>query len=176
MIVSCLNGCIADILIDSLLSKAGVHTTRPVNLRAFASLKRLCIRTDFLLESRLFYDMKDLTFPKLFQVLPPSLEQLHLEIGDEQFSMHEDGFGSPVHEDVYWMLDTLEELAIRKAEYLPHLWRVVCGEAVNFDYDYRFWNIINDCERGARLKAVFSQRSIQFSSWTSDEDSRDFKE
>ena len=114
--------------------------------------------------------------PQLPEVLPPSLEQLHLEIGDDEFRMYADDANTIVSDDVYWLLDTLEELAHQKADYLPFLTKVVSGESKAFDNDYRFWEIINGCERGAQVKAAFARENIQFTCWVSDGQPRVFKD
>lgn len=158
-------------------------TSKPINLRAFSHLKRLCTRHDFLLMARSWSNFQHLNLnydgrpPKLFEVLPPSLvEQLHLETGDDEFRMYEDDSNTIVSDDVYWLFDTLEELAMQKTEYLPHLRRVVSGECRDFDYDYDyyFWDIINGCERGTQVKAAFARENIRFSSWVSDDEPRVF--
>lgn len=82
--------------------------------------------------------------------------------------------GTPLSEDVRWLFDTLEELAMRKAEYLPRLTRVISGESPTFGYYYRFWDIMDSCERGAQVKAAFARENIRFSCWSSDEQPRVF--
>ncbi len=160
--------------------KGAPGTSKPIDLHAFSNLKRLCTRHDFLLMARSWREFPHLNLnydgppPRLFEILPPSLEQLHLEIGDDEFRMYEDDSNTVVSDDVYWLFDTLEELAMQKAEYLPHLTRVISGECSGFDYDYYFWDIINGCERGTQLKAAFAREDIRFSSWVSDDEPRGF--
>jgi hypothetical protein len=159
--------------------KGAPRTSSPINLRAFSKLKRLCIRHDFLLMARSWRDLylaDNRRPPKLPEVLPPSLEQLHLEIGDHEFRKYADDANTIVSDDVYWLLDTLEELAHQKADYLPFLTRVVVGESKAFDFDYRFWEIINGCEREAQVKAAFARENIQFTCWVSDEQPRVFED
>lgn len=85
--------------------------------------------------------------------------------------MYKDGLPS---EDVYWIFDNLEELAMRKAEHLPRLMRVVAGECPGFDYYYQFSTIMDSCDRGTQVKDAFAREGIRFSCWISDKQARSF--
>lgn len=107
--------------------------------------------------------LRDLNPPGFHDVLPSSLEILHLEIVDDNFQI------SAVSEDMCLMFDMLECLAIHKPECLPRLRTVIAGARPDFRNDHHFANVIDRHERGAEIKAAFARGKVQFSCWESDD-------
>lgn len=101
--------------------------------------------------------------PSFHNVLPPSLETLHLEIVDDNFQI------TVVSDDMLLMFDMLESLAIHKSEYLPRLETVIAGGCRDFGYDRTFSHVMDTCPRGLTVKAAFARGNVQFSCWESDD-------
>ena len=72
------------------------------------------------------------------------------------------------------ILNILEDLARRKAERVPNLRKVVCGEGMdNWDY-YQWPSIMDNTLRGGQVKAAFALANIELSTWYSTHDPRVF--
>lgn len=118
------------------MRQLGAQTNQPIDLQEFPELKRLRIRSDFLLMSGYERDVRRLSaehgnakpIPNLTDVLPPSLEQLRLEL-DGEYNAYYDSSCQAISGAFYELMDQLEALAVNKPQSFPRLKDVVFGEA-----------------------------------------------
>ena len=171
------------------MRKLDAQTDQPINLRGFPNLKRLRIRSDFLLMSdynrRTRRESADPN-PDLIDVLPPTLEQLHLEL-DGYYKAYDELLLNPdgtrkgpedrrlpfISRDFYEIMDQLEALAANKTQLFPNLKNVVFGEvpdANNFPTHRAF----EESERAVLVRVAFADAGIDLRCRRDEESLLDF--
>ena len=106
-------------------------------------------------------------------MLPPSLEQLLLELDGLEDDIFEDEIWPYLTGDTHELLNCLEDLALRKSENLPRLRKVICGDGLDVHRYVWPW-AIDGTDRGIQVKAAFAEHDIEFSTWHSYHEPRVF--
>jgi len=158
----------------------GAQTDQPIDLQEFSELKRLHIRSDFLLMSEYERDVRGFyaeqgnakSIPYLTDVLPPSLKQLRLEL-DGEYKAYHDSSCQAISGAFYELMDQLEALAVNKLQPFPRSKGVVFEEAPHSN-DFRTHRGLGGSERGTLVRAAFADAEIDLRCWRSKESWREF--
>ncbi len=145
-----------------------------LDLHQFKNLRRLRVRYDHLYmseceRSRGYRSINGDTAihkPDLKDFLPPSLEQLHLEleaIYDLGSGPHSNYEALDNRYDFFELMDQLQDLAASKTRDFPHLKVVAFGEARNLKTATHL--LFADTDEGARVRASFAEVGVEFTYW-----------